>query len=33
MGGFVKLGHFDKHFAENTRKNDSAGKYFGFSFY
>ena len=20
MGGFVELGHFDKHFAKNTRK-------------
>ena len=25
-GGFVKLGHFDKHFVKNSRKKDPAGK-------
>ena len=29
-GGFVELGHFDKHFVKNTRKKDPAGKNFGF---
>ena len=24
MGGFVELGHFDKHFAKNTRKKKKA---------
>ena len=33
MGGFVKLGHFDKYFAKNTRKKGSAGKHFEVSFY
>ena len=26
IGGFVKLGHFDKHFVKNSRKKGSAGK-------
>ena len=26
---FVELEHFDKHFAKNARKKDSAGKHFG----
>ena len=25
-GGFVKLGHFNKHFVKNSRKKGSAGK-------
>ena len=25
-GGFVKLGHFDKHFVKNSRKKGPAGK-------
>ena len=28
-GGFVKLGHFNKHFVKNTRKKGAAGKIFG----
>ena len=28
-GGFVELGHFDKHFVKHTRKKDPAGKNFG----
>ena len=28
-GGFVELGHFDKHFVKNTRIKSSTGKYFG----
>ena len=28
-GGFVKLGHFDKHFVKNSRKKGSAGENFG----
>ena len=28
-GGFVELGHFDKHFVKNTQKKDPAGKNFG----
>ena len=24
-GGFVELGHFDKHFVKNTRKRGPAG--------
>ena len=27
-GGFVKLGHFDKHFVKNSRKKGPAGKNF-----
>ena len=28
-GGFVKLGHFDKHFVKNSRKKGSTGENFG----
>ena len=28
-GGFVELGHFDKHFVKNTRIKSSTEKYFG----
>ena len=28
-GGFVELGHFDKHFVKNTRKKGPAGEHFG----
>ena len=28
-GGFVELGHFDKHFVKNTRIKPPAGKTFG----
>ena len=28
-GGFVELGHFDKHFFKNARKIGPAGKNFG----
>ena len=28
-GGFIKLGHFDKHFVKNTQKKGPAGKNFG----
>ena len=28
-GGFVELGHLDKHFVKNTRKKGAAGKNFG----
>ena len=27
-GGFVKIGHSDKHFVKNSRKKDPAGKHF-----
>ena len=27
-GGFMKLGHFNKHFLENSRKNSRAGENF-----
>ena len=27
-GGFVELGHFDKHFVKNTRKKAPQGKFF-----
>ena len=28
-GGFVKLGHFDKHFMKKSKKKGPAGKNFG----
>ena len=28
-GGFVKLGHFDKHFIKNSRTRGHAGEHFG----
>ena len=28
-GGFLELGHFDKHFVKNTGNEDPAGKNFG----
>ena len=28
-GGFVELGHFDKHLDKNTRKIGHGGKHFG----
>ena len=28
-GGFMGLGHFNKHFVKNTRKKDPTGKHFG----
>ena len=28
-GGFVELGHFDKHFVKNARKKGPARKHFG----
>ena len=28
-GGFVEFGHFDKHFAKNTREEGPSGKNFG----
>ena len=31
-GGFVELGHFDKHFVKNARKKGPAGKSFGVFF-
>ena len=29
-GGFVKLGHFDKHFVKNSRKRAAQGKFLSF---
>ena len=29
-GGFVKIGHLNKHFLKNTRKEDPTGKIFVF---